>query len=149
MLDETGQRLWTLTNFPALDCRSIPSGDIQWSVVLPAISGGFCRLVKQGLLAVALETGDIQLHEAATGKLVRRFHSGSAAAQWLVTTADERRLIAAGAEGDLHIIDPENGVLLASLLLKLPEPIYAVLTPDERAMAVLAKSGTVSVVPLR
>ncbi|MGH7947121.1 MAG: hypothetical protein ACREF9_19265, partial [Opitutaceae bacterium] len=146
-LDREARRLWTVNNHRRVECRSIPDGTIIWSTPAPAVTTDLRSIPHSQTLAVALENGDIQIHDASTGALLRAIPSGSSAIQSIVATSDGRRLVGGGIEGDLHVIDIESGTYLASIAVGAVGPIHNVRIADTTgSIAVLGKSGLLRMV---
>lgn len=145
--DSTGTRLWSVGRTRRLECRRIPQGSLLWSVEMPAVTASLCAIPKANLLAVALENGDVQLHDADSGRAVQTIASGSSAIQSLAVTPDNRRIIGGGAEGDLHVIDVSSRTYFAAIPLNAAVgPIHNVmLSEDGSSVAVLGKSGMLRV----
>ena len=149
-LDSDGARLWTVGNERRVECRSVPDGTVVWSIPLPAVAGSLCVIPKTQTLAVALENGDLQIHDANSGALLRRVPSGSAAIQSITATPDGLRLIGGGVEGDLHVIDAASGSYLASIPVRDVAPLHHVtMRNDGTTVAALGKSGLLRAIHAR
>ena len=148
--DPTSTLLWTIGNQQRLECRTIPLGQVVWSVQLPAMPTSLCSVPSNRTLVVALVNGDLQFHAQDRGVLLNRIHSGSSAIQSIGRTPDEGRLVGGGVEGDLHVVDPGTGLFLASVTTNPVGVIdHVAVSPTGRDIAVLGKTGLLSIASAR
>lgn len=145
--DHTGARLWTVSGLSReIICWSWPDGRTLWQARLPALASAFRLQPKEPHLLIALETGVLQLRHAETGELVREVESGSSAPQTLALARNPPRVLAGGREGEVQFLDGVSWEPLHSIPLGSAEILHRmVLSPDEKTLAVLTRSGTLRV----
>jgi serine/threonine protein kinase/WD40 repeat protein len=147
VMDPAGNRLWGLVSTTReVVCLSWPQGQELWRTGLPAIASDILCLPGGKQLVLALEDGALELRDAATGSVVLRKDSGSAAPQTLAYLARGNRLLVAGIEGEIHCLDAQGWEPIHSLVLgrdQIPHRMIAAL--DEKSVVVLMRSGALRV----
>jgi WD40 repeat protein len=148
VLADDGSRVWSTRHSTNLVCTELPKGSLVWSATLPARVTGVCRFKGEQRIVVALENGQIQFYNEATGLLALTVPSGSAAAQTIFPSPDGSRLFAAGIEGELHVLRASTGQYLTRLPSGGTEPLHVgAAAPDSNAVAVFSKNGLLRVIP--
>ncbi|MES2696639.1 MAG: hypothetical protein V4773_24430 [Verrucomicrobiota bacterium] len=142
VIDDSGTRLWSISRLNDLTCHELPGGRLLWRKALDARPTSVCHFGGRGQIAVALLNGEIQFHNERDGQRISSISSGSTAAQALAKTQDETRLVAAGIEGELHVIAAESGLYLTRLQTGTADPLrFATVAPNGAAIAILTKTG--------
>jgi hypothetical protein len=149
-LDHHGERYWCVTVDRKVQCRTLPEAEVVWSVPIPVISPELIRVPSLRMVAVALESGEIQLHDEATGSHVASLSSGSSPPEGMIVSADGTRLHALTVAGDIQTYVLPGRFLLSSIPTGLDGPAHNVaISADDTRIAVVNKRGVVRVLDAR
>ncbi|HUG11370.1 MAG TPA: WD40 repeat domain-containing serine/threonine protein kinase [Opitutaceae bacterium] len=149
-LDRNGDRYWCVTIDRKVQCRTLPEAEVVWSVPIPAISPELIRVPSLRMVAVALESGEIQFHDEATGAHVSSLSSGSSPPEGMVVSTDGMRLHTLTVAGDLQTYVLPGRFLLSSIPTGLDGPAHNVsISADDTRIAVSNKRGVVRVLDAR
>lgn len=148
LMDERGERLWMAASTAReLVCISWPDGIDQWRVNLPALASDFALLPDQKQMIIALENGSLELRTVETGRMVKRFDSGSAAPQTLAIFPAGDRLFVAGMEGAIHHLALTSWEQIHTMPIGRDQYLHKmVCSPDGNSLAVLTRSGVLHLV---
>lgn len=137
-----GRIVWSATRGGGMVGRDLEAGGAMVHRVDTApVVAHLAALPQHGLVIGAVTTGELVVVAAATGAAVARVPLG-AGGEYAVVTPDEARVIVGGADGALHVIDPTDWRLVATLSTGLNEPIEALaIGPQGASIAGLTKSG--------
>ena len=95
-----------------------------------------------GRLLVPLETGRLQVRDAATGQLLRDLATGGSTPQSIDVSPDGRRVFIAGSKGDVVCLETIDWAPVGIFQLSTHEPLQTLhLAPDQSMLAVITKSG--------
>lgn len=148
-MDAAGERLWFVDNTPGLRCLSLPRGEKLWDARLPALPHNAKLNAAGEYLAVALESGEIELRDARTGARRGAIASGKETVHALLFTPSPVRLLAVDRGASIHIIDPEFGTTLARIDDSSSEAaLESALSRSGQCLAVVGKTGQLRLIDL-
>jgi serine/threonine protein kinase len=87
------------------------------------------------LLAVALDTGAIELRNADSGALTRQFSPANGVSGVVASSPDGKRLALSAGDGEIQLWDMERNVFLAELGAHVDRIIALVFSPDGKRLA--------------
>ncbi len=141
-IDATASRLWSAGNDLRLRSQSLSDAAEQWSDLLPAIAPALALMPNGRRLLVPLETGRLQVRDAATGQLLRDLATGGSTPQSIDVSPDGRRVFIAGSKGDVVCLETIDWAPVGIFQLSTHEPLQTLhLAPDQSMLAVITKSG--------
>lgn len=149
-IDATASRLWSAGNDLRLRSQSLPDARELWSEPLPAIAPALALTPDGRQLLVPLETGRLQVRDAATGRLLRNLVTGGSTPQGIEVSPDGGRVFIAGSKGDVVCLETIDWALVGFFQLPTREPLHTLrLSPDQSMLAVITKAGGLHLVRAR
>jgi WD40 repeat protein len=141
-IDRTASHLWSAANDLRLRRQNLPEAREQWSDLLPAIAPALALTPDGRQLLVPLETGRLQVRNAATGRVLRDITTGGSTPQSIDVSPDGRRVFIAGSKGDVVCLETTDWAPVGLFQLPTREPLHTLhLAPDQSLLAVITKTG--------
>lgn len=141
-IDGAANHLWSAGSDLRLRCQNLPEAREQWSDLLPAIAPALALMPDGRQLLVPLETGRLQVRDAATGRVLRDITTGGSTPQSIDVSPDGRRVFIAGSKGDVVCLETTDWAPVGLFQLPTREPLHALqLAPDQGLLAVITKTG--------
>lgn len=145
-LDRNLAHLWCTGGDGRLECHDLSAGTIQWSRPLPTLAADVVLSPDEKEVAAALENGEVWFWEAASGRLLRRLQSGTAAAEVLLYSINGDRLLVGGNDGTVQVFETETWSHVVALATGGEAALgRMVLAPGDEALAVVDQKGRFAV----
>jgi WD40 repeat protein len=150
VISRHGERVATLDEDLRLRLWQAGSGAIEGEIVTPAMVRSLAFAPDAGHLALALESGDLELRRTPDLRIVARVEASSPGFQTLAFDRSGRRLLAGEENGALTVFDTEDW----SELARIPaggshRPILSLAFSDDgRMLAAQLADGSLRVWPL-
>ncbi len=140
--DRALRRLWTAGRDNVFRLVELPSGREVWAVPVPALAPSLALSPDEKAVAVVLENGQVQLHDASTGALQRTVTVGGSTPQSVIFSPDGRRLLVACSRGEILCFETQAWLQVGALQLPTSEALHIMASaPDGRSIAAVTKAG--------
>ena len=148
--DRALRRLWTAGRDNVLRSVELPGGREVWAVPVPALAPSLVVSPDEKTVAVVLENGQVQLHDANTGARQRTVAVGGSTPQSVVFSPDGRRLLVACSRGEILCFETQAWLQVGVLQLPTTEALHFLTNaPDGRTVAAVTKTGTLHLLRAR
>lgn len=137
---------WATSASGKVTCRSLTTGKEVWAEGDSSLVANLLYLPDQKLIAAASRSGNVELFDADTGRLVRTFPSGANSPHGMLHHAPDGRLMVGDHRGVLQVFDTADWSYLSSIDTGLSEPIHSVrISKRGEVMVALSTSGRLQI----